>query len=128
MHALLIALALATAPAPVAPNVTAHFQIVFTRTSDGYSAECSSGCLWTALRFACGADYSAVIDEAGVRVVPNATHGEGAFASQFHLTAEGFELTSFSGTAWLNLAWTCGLLPCAAHVNEFGVSGSAVGE
>ena len=127
MYALVIALAMATAPAPVVPDVPAHFQISFTRTTDGYSAECTSGCKWTTLAFACGAECSAVIDESGVAVDPTATQGANAFAFKFHRTAEGFELVSLGGTAWVDLSWSCGRFACAAHVDELGVSGSGIG-
>ena len=124
MHALLFALAM-TVPTGPAPN--AHFQIAFRRTASGYDAECASGCRWTALSFECGDTCRAVIDEGGVRVGAETKDGDPVFAFRFQRTATGFELTSLGGTGWEDLAWSCGLLPCTAHVDERSVSGSAVG-
>jgi len=124
MHALFLTMLLHAAPAPVPAS---HFQIAFTRTSNGYAAECAAGCKWTSLSFTCAGECDAVIDDSGVEVGAVTTAGDHAFAFHFHRTSEGFELASLGGTAWVGLSWSCGVLPCAAHVDESGVKGSAVG-
>ena len=124
LHALFLTMLLTATPAPVPPS---HFQIAFTRTASGYEAECSSGCKWISLSFSCVAECNAVIDDSGVEVGAATKAGDPAFAFHFHRTAEGFQLVSLGGTHWEGLSWSCGALPCVAHVDEGGVSGSAVG-
>lgn len=124
LHALFLTLLMAATPAPPPAS---HFRIAFTRTTAGYTAECASGCKWTALAFECGDECTALIDESGVRIGTEAKIGDPVFAFRFHRTADGFRLVSLGGTGWTDLSWGCGVFSCTAHVDESGVSGSAVG-
>ena len=101
----------------------AHFRIVWERSDSGLRAECSDGCLWKELTFACPTDCQPLVDANGLNSDSLAKAQPSAFAFRIQRTFDGLRAESLRGTAWQALSYGCRGLPCRARMDEHGVYG-----
>ena len=101
----------------------AHFRIVWERSDSGLWAQCSDGCLWKELTFACRAGCQPLIDANGLNSDSMAKAQPSAFAFRVHPTLDGLRAESVRRTAWQALSYGCRSLPCRARMDERGIYG-----
>ena len=101
----------------------AHFRIVWERSDAGFRAQCSDGCLWKELTFACRADCRPLVDATGLNADSLAKAQPSGFAFRIQPTFDGLRAESLRGTAWQALSYGCRALPCRARMDEHGVYG-----
>ena len=77
--ALLAGAAPALAAQPGADDAPA-FAIVLAQTSDGWTAECNTGCDWTRVAIACGRNCTPVLDQHGIYSGASTDRAPGRFA------------------------------------------------
>ena len=104
--ALLAGAAPALAAQPGADDAPA-FAIVLAQTSDGWTAECNTGCDWTRVAIACGRNCTPVLDQHGIYSGASTDRAPGRFAFTVKRGERGIQVSSLHGTGWVEAGAGC---------------------
>jgi hypothetical protein len=110
------------AVAPHDQQTVTPFQVVLERSAHGWSAQCDSGCSWTAISFECRSQCAAIVDNNGVRTAVAPATDSASFSFRVQQTADGWRADSASGVTWTSLVWSCKTGSCRALLDPYGVT------